>query len=127
MYAVAGRKALGHALPNTAMHPPAMDEENGCTFDFVIDEECWAIRYIIVDTISWWPSPYVLISPSWIDRVGKEDFKIYVNVPSEKIKAAPEYKDEEELNRAYEECLNNHYGCDNYWDTQPCINDTPEE
>ena len=129
--AVVGDRDLAPGLRSTydveGRKISAPDEEFGHVVDFVIDEECWAIRYIIVDTISWWPSPYVLISPSWIDRVGKEDFKIYVNVPSEKIKTAPEYKDEEELNRAYEECLNNHYGCDNYWDTQPCINDTPEE
>jgi hypothetical protein len=129
--AVIGDKDLKPGLRSTydveGRKISAPDTDFGHVVDFVIDDECWAIRYIIVDTINWWPSPFVLISPSRIDRIGMEDFKIYVNVPSETIKAAPEYKDEEELNRDYEECLNNHYGCDNYWDSQPCAKDTPEE
>lgn len=105
----------------------ATDTEFGDIVDFVIDDECWAIRYIIIDTISWWPSPHVLISPEWIESIGEFDFKVHVKVDAETIKSAPEYTNEVELNRDYEECLHNHYGCTKYWESQPCVKDNEDE
>lgn len=96
----------------------APDTDFGHVVDFIIDEDFWAIRYLIIDTISWWPSPHVLIAPSWIDRIGEGDAKIYVSASSETIKSAPEYDNETEINRAYEVSLNAHYGCKNYWECQ---------
>ena len=98
----------------------ATDGEFGHIVDFIIDDEYWAIRYLIVDTINWWPSPNMLISPKWIDNIGMDDFKVYVNVKSETVKHAPEYKADAELTREYEESLHDHYGFDNYWENPSC-------
>ena len=39
----------------------AADGEIGHVEDFVIDDETWAIRYLIVDTHNWWPGKKVLV------------------------------------------------------------------
>ena len=96
----------------------APDNDFGHVVDFIIDEEFWAIRYLIIDTISWWPSPHVLIAPLWIDHIDLANFKIYVKATSETIKTAPVYNDTTEINREYEKSLNAHYGCENYWECQ---------
>ena len=50
-------------------HIQAADGEIGHVDDFIVDDETWAIRYLIVDTRNWWPGKKVLISPKWIERV----------------------------------------------------------
>ena len=47
----------------------AEDGEIGHVEDFIIDDETWAIRYLIIDTRNWWPGKKVLVSPQWIERV----------------------------------------------------------
>ena len=33
----------------------ATDGEIGHVEDFIIDDETWAIRYLVIDTRNWWP------------------------------------------------------------------------
>ena len=37
--------------------------------DFLLDDETWAIRYIVVDTSNWWVGHKVLVAPRWIKSV----------------------------------------------------------
>ena len=39
----------------------ALDGEIGHVAGFVVDEEVWAIRYIVVATRNWWPRKKVLV------------------------------------------------------------------
>jgi len=94
----------------------ATDGEIGHVDDFIIDDETWTIRYLVINTQNWWPGKKVLISPEWIDHIAWDEFKVYVNVLREKIKASPEYTDETELNRDYEHGLHEHYERRGYWD-----------
>ena len=56
-------------------HIQAADGEVGHVEDFIIDDETWAIRYLIVDTQNWWPGKKVLISPKWIEHVSWREFE----------------------------------------------------
>jgi hypothetical protein len=47
----------------------ATDGGLGHVEDFLVDEECWAIRYLIVDRRKWWPGRHVLIATEWITDV----------------------------------------------------------
>jgi len=96
----------------------ASDGELGHVSDFIIDDETWTIRYLVINTQNWWPGKMVLISPKWIDHIGWDEFKVFVNVLREKIKASPEYKDDCELNRAMEDELHKHYNCKGYWEDE---------
>jgi len=93
----------------------AFDGELGHVDDFIIDDVTWAIRYLIIDTASWWAGKKVLISPHWIDHISWEDFKVFVNLSRESIMQSPEYSEEELLTRDYETQLHRHYNRNVYW------------
>ena len=96
-------------------HIQATDGELGHVDDFIIDDETWAIRYLIIDTRNWWPGKKVLFSPQWIERVSWNESKVFVNLPRETIKQSPEYTEESLLTREYETGLYGHYNRQGYW------------
>ena len=96
-------------------HIQATDGEIGQIEDFIMDDETWAIRYLIIDTKNWWAGKKVLISPKWIESVSWGQSKIFVNVVRETIKQAPEYTDAFLLTRDYETKLHRHYNRQGYW------------
>lgn len=98
-------------------HIHAADGELGHIADFVIDDETWAIRYLIVETRNWWPGKKILISPQWIDRVSWSESKVFINLPRETIQQAPEYTEGFLSDRDYEIRLHRHYGHPGYWES----------
>ncbi len=54
-------------------HIRASDGDIGHVQGLLVDEETWAIRYIIVDTSNWWLGQQVLIAPRWIEGVSWSD------------------------------------------------------
>jgi len=93
----------------------ALDGEIGHVEDFIIDDETWTIRYLVVDTKNWWPGKKVLISPQWIERVSWSELEVSVNLSREAIKESPEYTEESLLTRDYETGLHKHYLRQGYW------------
>ena len=93
----------------------ALDGEIGHVDDFVIDDETWAIRYLVVATRNWWPGKKVLVSPQWIERVSWSESKVFVNLSREAIKQSPEYSEEALITRDYEAGLYGHYQLEGYW------------
>jgi hypothetical protein len=93
----------------------ASDGEIGHVDDFVMDDATWGIRYLVVDTVNWWPEEKVLISPRWIERVSWEMSKLFINLSREAIKQSPEYTDGSQLTREYETKLHQHYKRQAYW------------
>lgn len=93
----------------------AQDGGIGHVKDFVIDDETWTIRYLIVDTQNWWPGKKVLISTQWIERISWEESKVFINLTREAIKQGPEYTDQTLLTRDHEIKLYGHYNREGYW------------
>lgn len=114
-----GEKAWDHDLRSTdavrGYHIQATDGEIGHVEDFIIDDETWAIRYLVVATRNWWPGKKVLVSPQWIERVSWDESKVFVNLSRETIKQSPEYTEESLLTRDYEIGLHGHYNRQGYW------------
>lgn len=97
----------------------AEDGEVGHVDDFIIDDETWSIRYLIIDTRNWLSGKKVLLSPQWIERVSWKESTVYVNLTSEAIMQSPEYTDESLLTRDYENGLHQHYNRQGYWVDEP--------
>jgi uncharacterized protein YrrD len=97
----------------------ASDDEIGHVDDFIIDDETWAIRYIVVDTRDFLPGKKVLISPQWIDRIDDSESRVHVDLTSEAIREAPEFDEDEVLTRDYESSLYQHYNRHGYWIEEP--------
>jgi hypothetical protein len=93
----------------------ASDGQIGHIDDFILDDETWAIRYLIIDTRNWWPGKKVLISPRWIDHINWSESKVFVNLLRETIRQSPEYTDESLLTRDYEIELHQRYNLPGYW------------
>jgi predicted glycosyl hydrolase (DUF1957 family) len=93
----------------------ALDGDIGDVVDFVIEDETWAIRYLIVDTGTWWPGKKVLVSPQWIERVSWNESKVFVNLDRKTIKQSPEYTEASLITRDYEIGLHGHYNRKGYW------------
>jgi len=100
-------------------HIQANDGEIGHVKDFIIDDETWAIRYLIIDTKNWWGGKLVLVSPQWINRVSWEESKVYVDLSREAIKHSPVYTEETLISRKYEIDLHEHYNQKGYWFYEP--------
>jgi hypothetical protein len=99
----------------------ATDGNIGHVEDFLIDDENWAIRYLIVDTINWWPGKKVATAPQWIKDVSWTESKVYVDLSRERIKNAPEYDPTANVEREYEEKLYDYYKSPKYWDETTLI------
>jgi len=80
----------------------AEDGEIGHIEDFIIDDEMWAIRYLVIDTRNWWPGKKVLVSSKWIKSISWNKSEVFLNLLREAIKKSPEYTDETLLTQDYE-------------------------
>jgi len=93
----------------------AVDGDIGHVDDFIIDEQNWRLRYMVVDTRNWLPGRKVLISVSWIDRVNWGESKVNTVLERDQIKNSPEFDPSAPVNREYEERLYDFYGRPKDW------------
>ena len=96
-------------------HIQATDGDIGHVEGLLIDEETWAIRYVIVNTGNWWLGHQVLIAPQWIQDVSWSDATVSVNLTRQAVKDAPPYDSEGPLERKQEMGIHEHYGRPGYW------------
>lgn len=94
----------------------ANDGHIGHVENFLIDDETWQIRYVVVDTNTWWPGKKVLISPYWIMNVNWWNQEISVDIEKQVIKDGPVYDFELPITREFEEKLFRAYGKLPYWE-----------
>lgn len=100
----------------TGHHIQATDGEIGHVVDFILDDQSWALRYLVVDTSNWWPGKKVLISALWIDRVSWEENKVFTSLSRSAVKLSPEYTAGSPPTRHYETVLHRHYDRPRYWE-----------
>jgi hypothetical protein len=110
-----GDPHLRSAQEMMGYHIQARDGEVGHVEDFLIEDENWAIRYLVVDTKNWWPGKNVLVAPQWIQRVSWQESKVFVDLTRETIKSAPEFVRGESIDRVFEGRLYRHYNRPVYW------------
>lgn len=96
-------------------HIEASDGGIGHVENLLIDEETWAIRYLVVDTSNWWLGHQVLIAPQWIREVRWFDNTVAVAATQQAIKDAPLYDAAIPLSRDQEFDLYQHHGRAAYW------------
>jgi len=93
----------------------ANDGDIGHVQGLLIDEQTWAIRYLIVNTSNWWVGHHVLVSPTWIAAVSWTECIVSLGLMREQIERAPHYDAAATLAREAESSLHSHYGRDGYW------------
>jgi hypothetical protein len=114
-----GAKAWDRHLRSTysvsGHHVQALDGEVGHIEEFIIDDETWAIRYLVINTRNWWLGKKVLVSPQWIENISWGERKVFVNLSRQTIKESPVYTEESLPTREYETALHRHYNRKGYW------------
>lgn len=83
-----------------------------------MDGGTWAIRYVIVDTRSWWPGNKVLLAPDWARAVSWPESRLFVDLGRASIRQAPEYDATRALDRDLETRLYDHYRRPRYWEDE---------
>ncbi|MDP4076379.1 PRC-barrel domain-containing protein [Acidovorax sp. A1169] len=101
----------------------ATDGEIGHVTGYLIDDETWSIRYVIVDTSNWWLGNKVVIAPEWITGVHWGDRSLTVSLSRESVKYAPAYDPEKLWDRELDVNLYRHYGRAGYWSGSPPLAD----
>ena len=99
-------------------HIEAADGEIGHVEDFIMDDQTWTIRYLVVDTRNWWPGKRVLVPPQWINQLNWTESRVYVGMDRASIKSAPQYESSSLMTREYEQKLYGHYGRPGYWNVK---------
>ena len=92
----------------------ATNGDIGHVDDFVVDDEDWVIRYVVISR-SWLPEKKVILATEWTDQVSWEERKVFVPLTREAIKNAPEWDDAQPITRAFESRLHDYYGRQGYW------------
>ncbi len=87
----------------------------GHVTDFIVDDETWAIRYLVVDTSKWWPGKKVLVAPHWAREISWLDETVHTDIPRGLLKDSPEWNASGPVNREYESRLYDYYGRPAYW------------
>jgi uncharacterized protein YrrD len=100
-------------------HIQALDHEFGHVEDFIVDDRDWMIRYLIVETKSWWHGKQVLLSPEWISSVSWSESRVYIDFDSDTVKRSPEFDRSRPVQRKYEEQLFAFYNRPPYWEKKP--------
>jgi len=87
----------------------ASDGDIGHVQGMLVDEETWAVRYLVVNTSNWWLGHLVLIAPQWIDDVRWSDGTVSVNLTRQAVKDAPPYDPAAPFDRDQELGIHEYY------------------
>ena len=98
------REEVGHCPPRDTAAPELCraaaiigydletpDGAIGHVSDFLIDDRCWAIADIVVDTRSWLPGGRrVIVPPSAVERIDGAARKVRVRLSRDEVRNAPD-------------------------------------
>jgi hypothetical protein len=99
----------------TGYHIEAIDGKLGHVENFIMDDETWAIRYLVVNTSNWGLGRKLLVAPNWVERVSWEDSKVAVDLSLLTLKNSPEFDETKPITRDYEHRLYEYYQRSAYW------------
>lgn len=81
-----------HSIREVAnYHISAIDGLIGYGNDFIVDDQTWAIRYLVIDTRNWLLGKQVIIDPRWVTSIDWAQGQIHVNLSRDAIRQSPEY------------------------------------
>ena len=112
---VPGDVHLRSAQEVRGYHIQGTDGEIGHVEDFIVDDQTWEVRYLVVDTSNWLFGKKVLVAPRWASRVSWEEKKVFVDLSQQTIKDGPVWDAAAAVNRKYEARLYDYYGRPVYW------------
>jgi hypothetical protein len=93
----------------------ATDGDVGRIVDLFIDDERWAVRYLVVETGEWLASRHVLLSPANAVADAPMLGPLPMALTREQIERSPDVDTQKPVSRYHEIAHALHYGYDTYW------------
>lgn len=106
-------------------HVQGSDGEIGHVIDFIVDDETWEVRYLVIDTSNWWFGKKVLVAPHWASNISWGEGNVYVDLSQQAVRDSPEWEATAGVNREYEVRLYDYFGRPAYWEHKPRAEITP--
>lgn len=78
--------------------------------DFIVDDDHWRIRHLVVEIGSWLSGKLVIVSPMWIQEVDWKNETVSLDFSHQVFEDAPEFDPSYPINREYEVKLYDYYG-----------------
>ena len=85
-------RQLRSTTKSTGYHLHATDGEIGHVDDFLIGQESWRIRYLLVDTSNWIGGKSVLMSCDALERIDRDRGLLYVSATRDAIRNGPSFE-----------------------------------
>ncbi len=96
------------------------DGESGDVYDFLLRDDNWTIRFLVVDTLKWLPGRKIIIPPHVLDKPDRNNRVLPVTLTMDEIKGYPPLDEKEPVSHEYEKRLYKHFNWIPYWE-QPFI------
>lgn len=93
----------------------ATDDEVGSVHDVFLDDERWAVRYLVVETGAWLAGRQVLVSPMTIAGVDLNARELSVALTRAQIEGSPDVNTHQPISRQQEAEHSAYYGLMPYW------------
>jgi hypothetical protein len=96
-------KIIGHRLS-------ALDGDIGHCTDFLLDDQRWTLRYMVVETGAWLSNRRVLISPLALNKADWTSRRLVLEGTREQVETAPIWHPDTVVSAEHELELSRHYG-----------------
>ena len=93
----------------------ATDGNVGSVIDFLLDDECWTVRHLVVETGSFFIERQVLISPISFRAVDWLAARFHLALTMDKVKNSPSADTDKPVSRQHERDYYGYYGYPYYW------------
>ena len=93
----------------------ATDGDIGSVVNFLLDDQRWVVRYLVVETGGLLGGHRVLISPISFSRAEWSTRSIHVALTIEKVKDSPSVDVDKPVSRQHEQDYYRYYGYPYYW------------
>jgi sporulation protein YlmC with PRC-barrel domain len=87
----------------------------GSVKNFLLDDERWIVRYLVVQTGSFFDERPVLITPISFREVDWSTHRIHLSLTVDKIKASPGIDMDPSVSRQHERAYHRYFGYPYYW------------
>jgi uncharacterized protein YrrD len=102
------QEVIGYSLSAT-------DGKIGHVEDFILGDEDWIVRYLVVNAGGWLSGKRVLISPEWVHEIRWRERTMLVELSESEVRNSPAYDSSQPVNRQDETHLYDFYGRPKYW------------
>ena len=70
-------------------HVGATDGPLGHVDDFIVDEQTWQIRYLVIDTSNWLGGKWVAVAPASVKRIDWSNREVHMALTRAEIRESP--------------------------------------